>query len=306
MMAYPMAWRACRRMFAAAALAGLAACGDGGDAPSGGSEQAQATDTLAAAKAAGRVRIGYANEAPFAYMDSQKGQVTGEAVEVARLVLERMGIKEVEGVLTEFGGLIPGLQAKRFDIIAAGMYITPQRCGQVVFSNPTYGVDAAFLVPKGNPKQLHSYGDVAKQPDIKLGVVVGAIEADYARESKVADEQIVVFPDAVSAYAGVQSGRADAYAATALTVNDLLNKQGDGGLERAAPFANPVIEGEDVRGYGAFAFRKEDAAFAEAFNAELATLLGSEAHAKAVEPFGFTAAELPEGVTAQALCKQTP
>ena len=35
-----------------------------------------------------------------------------------------MGINQVEGVLTEFGSLIPGLQARRFDIIAAGMYVT--------------------------------------------------------------------------------------------------------------------------------------------------------------------------------------
>ncbi|MCH5710081.1 transporter substrate-binding domain-containing protein, partial [Salmonella enterica] len=89
------------------------------------------------------------------------------------------------GVLTEFGSLIPGLQAKRFDIIAAGMYVTPERCGQVAFSNPTYGVGQAFLVKQGNPKNLHSYEDVVKNPDAKLGVVVGAIEAEYASKVKV-------------------------------------------------------------------------------------------------------------------------
>lgn len=288
------------------AVFGLTACGDGGEAAAPAAPQPAAAYTLEAAKAAGRIRVGYANEAPYAYMDSRQGQVTGEAVEVARVVLKRMGIDEVEGVLTEFGGLIPGLQAKRFDIIAAGMYVTPQRCSQVRFSNPTYGVDAAFLVPKGNPDKLHSYADLAKQPDLKLGVVVGAIEADYARASKIADSQIVVFPDAVSAYAGVQSGRAHAYAGTALTVNDLLGKKPDAELERAEPFVNPEIEGEDVRGYGAFAFRQEDAAFVEAFNAELVNFIGTPEHAEIVAPFGFTAGELPEGMTAATLCQQKP
>ncbi|OZI53503.1 ectoine/hydroxyectoine ABC transporter substrate-binding protein EhuB [Bordetella genomosp. 5] len=286
----------------------LAGCSDSdkgsGATPAPQTEkQTGAQDTLAAAKAAGKIRIGYANEAPYAFMDSQKAAVTGESVEVAREVLKRMGVNEVEGVLTEFGSLIPGLQAKRFDIIAAGMYVTPERCQQVAFSNPTYGVDASFLVKEGNPKNLHSYADAAKQEDLKLGVVVGAIEGDYAAKSGVKPGQLVVFPDAVSAYAGVQAGRADAYAATSLTVNDLLRKaDGGSGLEKAEPFTNPVIDGQDVRGYGAYGFRKEDQAFADAFNAELAKVIGTPEHAKMVEPFGFTEAELPGDVTAAKLC----
>lgn len=181
---------------------GPAGCVFGFDSSDPGAAQqpaAQSASTLDAAKAAGKIRIGYANEAPYAYMDSKEARVTGESVEIARVVLKRMGIDEVEGVLTEFGSLIPGLQAKRFDIIAAGMYVTPERCQQVAFSDPTYGVGQAFLVQKGNPKNLHSYADVAKNGEAKLGVVVGAIEAEYATKQEIPAGQVVVFPDAVSA-----------------------------------------------------------------------------------------------------------
>ena len=144
-----------RAILLALSLGLLAACSDSGsDKPAQGASAPAAGGTLEAAKAAGKIRIGYANEAPFAFMDSKEAKVTGESVEIARVVLKRMGINEVEGVLTEFGSLIPGLQAKRFDIIAAGMYVTPERCGQVAFSNPTYGVGQAFLVKQGNPKEL--------------------------------------------------------------------------------------------------------------------------------------------------------
>ncbi len=293
-----------RRVLAALSLGVLAACSDSGSdkaAPAAGAPAA--ASTLDAAKAAGKIRIGYANEAPFAFMDSKQGKVTGESVEIARVVLKRMGINEVEGVLTEFGSLIPGLQAKRFDIIAAGMYVTPERCQQVAFSDPTYGVGQSFLVKQGNPKNLHSYEDMMKNPDAKLGVVVGAIEAEYASKIKVPPAQVVVFPDAVSALSGVQAGRADAYAATALTVNDLMGKtSAASGLEKADPFKDPVIDGKDVRGYGAYAFRSDDKAFADAFNAELAKFIGTEEHQKLVAPFGFTAQELPKGVTAAKLC----
>src|SRR5690606_9449688 len=119
----------------------MAACSDSDSDDSAAQSAAAdnppaAQSTLEAAKAAGTIRVGYANEAPYAYMDSGSNKVTGEAVEIARVVLKRMGVNEVEGVLTEFGSLIPGLQAKRFDIIAAGMYITPERCQQALFSNP--------------------------------------------------------------------------------------------------------------------------------------------------------------------------
>ncbi|MBO9355273.1 ectoine/hydroxyectoine ABC transporter substrate-binding protein EhuB [Bordetella petrii] len=286
----------------------MAACSDSGSddeatKPAASNDPPPAAQsTLAAAKAAGKIRIGYANEAPYAYMDSEKNQITGEAVEIARVVLKRMGINEVEGVLTEFGSLIPGLQAKRFDIIAAGMYVTPERCQQVAFSNPTYGVGQSFLVQKGNPKNLHSYEDVAKQDDARLGVVVGAIESEYASKMDIPVDRVVVFPDVVSALSGVQAGRADAYAATAMTVNDLMKKTATGDLEKADPFTDPVVDGKSVRGYGAFGFRKDDQEFVDAFNAELAKFIGTEEHAKIVAPFGFTKDELPGDVTAAKLC----
>lgn len=288
----------------------MAACSDSGSTdganPAASNNPPAGQSTLEAAKAAGTIRVGYANEAPYAYMDSSSNRITGEAVEIARVVLQRMGINEVEGVLTEFGSLIPGLQAKRFDIIAAGMYVTPERCQQAAFSNPTYGVGEAFLVQKDNPKNLHSYEDILKQEDTKLGVVVGAIQSEYARKLDIPLNRVVVFPDVVSALSGVQAGRADAYAATAMTVNDLMNKTATGNLEKAEPFTDPTIDGKSVRGYGAYAFRKDDQAFVDAFNAELAKFIGTEEHAKLVERFGFTETELPGDVTAAKLCAGEP
>ena len=92
----------------------------------GGTRIAFAETTLERAKAQGFIRVGFANEAPFGYA-TPDGKLTGEAPEVAKAVLAKMGIPQVDGVLTEFGSLIPGLKAGRFDIIAAGMFINPKR-----------------------------------------------------------------------------------------------------------------------------------------------------------------------------------
>jgi polar amino acid transport system substrate-binding protein len=118
----------------------------------------------------------------------------------------------------------------------------------------------------------------------------------------VPEDRIVIFPDAPSAVAGVQSGRIDGYAGTSLTVKDMLTKADDPRLALAEPFRNPVIDGEEVRGCGAFGFRPGDDAFREAFDRHLEELLGTPDHLELVRPFGFTRDELPGGVTAEELC----
>lgn len=259
--------------------------------------------TLERAKQTGKIRIGYANEAPYAYRDIVSGRLTGEAPEIARVILADLGITEVDGVLTEFGALIPGLKAKRFDIIAAGMYVLPRRCQEITFSNPTYSVGEAFVVRVENPKRLHSYEDVAKHPDATLGVVAGAVEQEYAQRAGVPKERIMLFPDAAGALEAVHAGRIDAYGGTRLTINYLFGRAQSQRIERAQPFTDPVINGKTARGYGAFGFRKDDADLVAAFNTRLARYIGTEQHLKRVQPFGFTAEERPGPATADELCR---
>jgi polar amino acid transport system substrate-binding protein len=257
--------------------------------------------TLERIRAAGTVRVGFANEAPYAYVDTETGRLTGESPELARLVFRQLGIGDIRGVLTEFGSLIPALKAGRFDVIAAGMYITPARCEEILFSDPTYAIGEAFIVPADNPLDLHGYRDLRDTRGATLGVVTGAIQLQYAREIGIDDDRILIFPDAPSAVDGVAAGRASAYAGTALTVNDLLAKT-SAPLERAMPFTELVIDGEVIKGYGAFGFRKSDRPFRDAFNQVLRATIGTPRHAELVAPFGFTADMLPGQVTAAELC----
>lgn len=54
----------------------------------------------------------------------------------------------MKGELTEFGSLIGGLQAKRFDLITAGMFVNPKRCEAVLFADPEYSIGEAIAVKK--------------------------------------------------------------------------------------------------------------------------------------------------------------
>lgn len=252
--------------------------------------------TLEKAKEAGYIRVGFANEAPFGFA-TPDGKLTGEAPEVAKAVLAKMGIGEVDGVLTEFGSLIPGLKAGRFDIIAAGMFVNPARCQEIAFSEPSYGIGQAMLVPKGNPKGIADYASIAGNPDLKLAVMSGAVEGGYAEEAGVAMDQIVSLPDQSSLVAAVQAGRADAASLSALSIADMAKKAD--GVESTKPFGE--VAGKSVKGHGAFGFRKEDTDLLEAFNKELAAFLGSPEHIALVEPLGFGADYLPNKTTAE-LC----
>jgi len=254
-------------------------------------------NTLERAREQGFIRIAFANEAPFGYA-TPDGTLTGEAPEIARVIFKRMGIPEVDGVLTEWGSLIPGLRARRFDVIAAGMFITPQRCRQVAFSEPTYTLGQSFLVPKGNPKNLHSYEDVARDPNIRLGVLAGAVERAYAAQAGIPDERIVRLPDQASMISAVRAGRVDAAALTAISVQRMAQQGGDA-VARAEPFKTPP----EAMGSGAFAFRPEDTALLREFNRHLDEFIGTPEHLALVRPFGFTENELPGERSTAELCK---
>lgn len=246
--------------------------------------------TLDKAKKAGKITVGFANEAPYGYTDKD-GKLTGEAPELARAIFKKLGIDKVEGVQVDFGGLIGGLNAKRFDAIAAGMFITPERCASAAFANPEYVAKSAFMVPKGNPKNLKNQNDPAKA-GVRVGVLTGAVEQGYAEKSGVKKSDIKTFQDQASAYEGLKSGRIDCIWLTRISLADLLSKHQDGKYEVTDAFT-PVIDGKEQLGAGAFVFRKADSDLLNAWNTQLAALEKGNQMLPILQPFGFTQAEMP-------------
>ena len=264
--------------------------------------EAEAESTLARIQSEGVVRVGFANENPYAFAQPD-GTLSGEAVEVARAVFENMGIEEMEGVLTEFGSLIPGLQAGRFDIITAGMYVNPDRCEQVLFADPEYKIGEALVVEAGNPLGLNSYEDIAANPDVTVGTGAGYLEYDMMLTVGVAEDQIVTFPDDPSGMAGLQAGQIDAWTGTRPTLVKLLQVTDDPNFELADPFDQPVIDGEEAINFGAAAFRYDDEDFRQAFNQGLQKLKDDGTLVEIISQFeGFDAGADPGDVTAETLC----
>ncbi|HBQ45525.1 MAG TPA: ectoine/hydroxyectoine ABC transporter substrate-binding protein EhuB [Ruminococcaceae bacterium] len=273
----------------------LAGCAKAGSASASGSET-----TLEKARRLGYVTVGFAQEKPYAYQ-TEDGKLTGEAVDVARTILKELGIDEMRGELTEFGSLIPGLNAKRYDMVTAGMFITPDRAKEVSFANPEFTIGEAIAVQKGNPLNLHSYKDIAENPTAKIAVPAGAIEYDYLVSANVPKARIVIVPNITAALSALQSDRAHALTATGPSVQSAIDTSGSADIERVSDFQQPVVDGKSVRGYGATAFRKADKDFVSAFNKGLEELKKSGKLLEILKKFGFTETELPGSVTTEKL-----
>lgn len=267
----------------------------------GGGGGAGSAGTLQRVRDAGTITVGIANEAPYGFTDEQ-GNVTGESVEVARAVLNKIGIPELNAVTVDFGALIGGLTLSRqFDMVTAGMFITPERCKAAAFSVPDYTAPTAFLVPQGNPAGVQTFDQVRDQ-NLTVAVLSGAVEQGYATDSGVPEGNVQVLQDQNSLLQAVTSGRAACAALTNISLNDVVSKNPGSGVEVTSGFF-PVINGEEVISAGGFVFRPGENDILDAFNTELTALHQSGEWLRIVEPFGFTQDNLPgPEVTTESLC----
>lgn len=234
-------------------------------------------------KAQGFARLAIANEPPYTAVAAD-GKVSGAAPDVAREIFKRLGVPDVVASISEYGAMIPGLQAGRFDVVTAGLFMKPERCAAVAYSEPILCDAEAMLVKKGNPKGFKSYEDVAKDPSATIGAPGGGTEEKLALNAGVPRERVIVVPDGQSGLKMVQDGRIDAYSLPVLSINDLMKKANDPNLEVVAP-----VQGAPVYCDGA-AFNKKDTALRDAYDVELAKMKESGEFAKIIEPYGFSAA----------------
>lgn len=261
----------------------LSACGGG--EPRGG-------DTLSVGRQQGFLRVAIANEPPYTKVNPD-GTVTGVEPDIARAVLKGLGIPELQGIVAPYDQMIPGLQASRWDMVTAGLFMKQSRCAEVLYSEPTIVSTESFGVLKGNPKNITTVASV-KKTGAKVAVLGGAFEEGILKDANVPSNQMVQVRDNRSGIETVKAGRADAFFLPTLSLNDLL--EGDNSME-----VTPPVEDAPTTGAG-HAFRKTDDELHSAYNKELAKLKASEEFAKISRKWGFDPSAV-EGVTTEELCK---
>jgi len=251
-------------------------------------------------KKSGTIRIAIANEIPYGFMD-MSGNAKGAGPDVAAHIVHQLGIKNIKWVTTNFSSLIPGLQAGRFDMVAAEMAINPERCQKVIYSEPNSSYGEGLLVQKGNPDKVHAYSDFAKSGK-KVAIMAGADQLDMMQKLGVPEANIVTISSNADAISTVSTGRAAAYAATGLTAAQLAKKSGK--VQLVQDFKDPVVDGKEVRSWGAFTFAKDSKDLRDAVNKQLAAYKKTAAWKKDIESYGFTDADVKasNAKTTEQLC----
>jgi len=242
------------------------------------------------------IRIGYSIEAPYAYVKPD-GEVTGLSAMVAKEIANRLGIKNIEWRLMEFGSLINELESNKIDIIATGMFITEERAKRINFSEPTFHVKQGLIVAKGNPEKLYSYEQTLGIKDFKMAVIEGSIEESLLREMGFNEKYFVLVPDLASGKIAVETGLANGFALSLPSMRWMsIHKEMDM-LQIAVPFNQPSIKNNEKLGYGAFEFQKKDIQLLKAWNKEIEAFIGSPKHIEILTKFGFSKDELPSAIS---------
>lgn len=263
------------------------------------SSKAQAQTSEWAGK---KLVVGIHNRTPWAYRD-KNGNVVGIHPDIIRATFAPLGIKDFEFVVSDFGAMIPGLLANRFDIIASGVAITPPRCEQVLFSEPDVAVGDSLLVKKGNPLRLHSYEDIAKNPKVRLAGGRGSENTKNAIAAGVPESQISPFPNNEAAVSAILADRADVTTLSAPSAIGVIDEQKVEGLERALPFRGYIkANGLPAKLYTGTVFPKSSAKLRDAYNAELAKLRASGALKPIMVKYNFTDDEDAGSVTTAQVC----
>ena len=286
---------------AAAAALTLAACGNGddGNGDNGDAPDAEAGSLLEQLQEQGSITVAFAGEEPYSYTD-EDGELTGATIALHREVFGAMGIDEVDGQEVDWDALIPGLNAGRFDAISAGMSILPDRCAQASFSDPEIMYTTAFMVPEGNPENLHDMQDV-QEAGVTFAAMNGAVEESYAQDLGIDLMTVNTPQDGMDA---VTSGRADVYALTGISLRAMAENNPDEPVEVTEAF-EAVVDGVIQVGAGSTVFRDEDTELLDAYNEAAADIIGDpDEFERVLGPFGFTENERPQGdITTEQLCE---
>ena len=246
-----------RRGFLGRSLLGVTAATGAGLALPG---LARADTTLERAKSAGFVRVGFANEAPFGYADARRQADRRGAGGRQGRPRQKMGIAQVDGVLTEFGSLIPGLKAGRFDIIAAGMFVNPERCARDRL------LRALLRHRPGDPRSRRAIPEGHRRLRVLRRQSPTSSSRSWPARSRggyAKDAGVELRPGRQPPRPGEPRRRGAGRARRRRRAHRPLDRRHGREGRRASKSTKPFSEvaGKSVKGHGAFGFRKEDTGF---------------------------------------------
>lgn len=179
--------------------------------------------TATSASAADKIKIGTEGAyPPFNFVDSA-GKIDGFDVDIGLALCERMKA-DCEVVAQDWDGIIPGLLAKKYDLIIASMFITEERKKQVAFTNPYYLAAMTHVAPKG--AGITAFTNEALKGKV-IGAQSGTTQADFIAAT-YPDAEIKLYPTQDEANLDMVNGRLDLQVGDMLPLLDWVTKNDDG------------------------------------------------------------------------------
>jgi len=209
-------------LIAVLTLSMLTACG-GSDEDS---EESSQVGTWAAVEESGVLKVGTEGTySPYSYHDDSDNLV-GYDVELLRAVGEKLGV-EVEFTESKWDGLIAGLDAGQYDIVADQITITDERKEKYLFSDPytyVYGV----VITRADYDEISSFEDLDGK-NVSL-----TSSSNWAQLSESYGASIVPTNGFSESIQLVLENRADATVNDNVTYLDYKNQQPDVNVKVAA------------------------------------------------------------------------
>lgn len=239
--------------------AGFVGCAGGDTASEGDNAEGDLNDTYTVATDSSFV--------PFEF--DEDGEHVGFDMDIVNGIAEEVGF-DIKLEVTNFDGIIPGLQTGSFDIAIAGITITEERQQAVDFTSPYYKSGTRIGVPVDNT-------DITSMEDLDGKTVasrLGSAPLDYLGEN-VPGAKALPFEQLDQMYLAVEGGTADALLYDAPNVEYYISTTGEGKLKAVGD----LYEAQE---YG-IAVSKDNEALVEAMNQALANMIDDGRYAEIYE-----------------------
>jgi arginine/ornithine transport system substrate-binding protein len=228
-----------------------------------------AASVPAAAQAAQKVQIATEGDyEPFNYVDAS-GQLQGFDVDIAKALCAKANF-ECSFVAQDWEGIIPGLLAKKYDAIVAGMSPTEDRQKRVSFTDHYYKTPERFVVRKGSGIEISDAGLKGK----RLGAQRGTVDEDHLNEKYGKTAIVSLYNTLDAAIRDLVAGRLDAVEADSVAMHEGFFKKPE---SKDFEFVGPEFYLDEG---SAIAVRKEDDALRAAFNKALKEILDDGTYKK--------------------------
>ncbi len=209
--------------------------------------------------AASKIRVGVeGNYPPFSKMGAD-GKLGGFDIDIALALCAQMKV-ECTLVQQEWDGMMPALNAKKFDMIVASMTITEERKKAVDFSDPYYSVPSRFVAKAGAFKD-HSPASLKGKKIITLR---NSPRAKFVADN-YKDSEVLLVNKETDVYMELLAGRGDIGFGSSVVSGEAFLKKPEG---RGFAQVGPSVNLDGGSGVG-IAFRKADTALRERVNAAL-------------------------------------